>query len=193
MFSNVFISISIFPDSWTFMFLLLVNCDGWLQICLSPVSSFMIRPRRAIPLLVLICAMVSSTSAWYRPACSRLSATGWFGAEHAAYGVPFPEKRFGPLTEQLEIITGMWGTRTGETFDSSWEKGAPAVFTIDDANLIPGFVDAVVGQPIGSQVVVSIPQELGYDDPATRPATIGEGEHLLFVIDILDRLEPAAE
>lgn len=82
---------------------------------------------------------------------------------------------------------------TEEVFDSSWDKGSPAVFTIDDASLIPGFVDAVVGQPIGSQVVVSIPQELGYNDPATRPASIGEGEHLLFVIDILDRLEPAAE
>lgn len=82
---------------------------------------------------------------------------------------------------------------TEEVFDSSWDKGSPAVFTINDANLIPGFVDAVVGQPIGSQVVVSIPQELGYNDPATRPASIGEGEHLLFVIDILDRLEPAAE
>ncbi len=80
---------------------------------------------------------------------------------------------------------------TEEVFDSSWERGAPTAMTIDDT-LLPGFVDAVVGQPIGSQVVVSIPQELGYDDPATRPAAIGEGEHLLFVIDILDRLEPAA-
>ena len=91
----------------------------------------------------------------------------------------------------LQYTGIVWETE--EVFDSSWETGAPAVFTIDDASLIPGFVDAVVGQPIGSQVVVSIPQELGYDDPATRPASIGEGEHLLFVIDILDRLEPAAE
>lgn len=79
-----------------------------------------------------------------------------------------------------------------EVFDSSWERGAPTPMTIDDANLIPGFVDAVVGQPIGSQVVVSIPQELGYNDDATRPASIPEGAHLLFVIDILAPLEPAA-
>lgn len=79
---------------------------------------------------------------------------------------------------------------TEEVFDSSWEQGTPAEFLIADGSLIPGFVDAVVGQPIGSQVVVSIPQELGYADPATRPASIGEGEHLLFVIDILDRVEP---
>ena len=80
-----------------------------------------------------------------------------------------------------------------EVFDSSWEKGSPTEMTIDDASVIPGFVDAVVGQPVGSQVVVSIPQELGYSDPATRPASIGEGQHLLFVIDILDLVEPAAE
>jgi alkanesulfonate monooxygenase SsuD/methylene tetrahydromethanopterin reductase-like flavin-dependent oxidoreductase (luciferase family) len=37
--------------------------------------------------------------------------TGWFEAEHAAYGIPFPEKRFGVLEEQLEVITGLWSTR----------------------------------------------------------------------------------
>lgn len=42
--------------------------------------------------------------------------TGWFEAEHAAYGVPFPGKRFGPFAEQLEIITGLWSTPAGETY-----------------------------------------------------------------------------
>jgi F420-dependent oxidoreductase-like protein len=41
---------------------------------------------------------------------------GWFEAEHAAYGIPFPAKRFGILEEQLEILTGLWGTPVGETF-----------------------------------------------------------------------------
>lgn len=41
---------------------------------------------------------------------------GWFEAEHAAYGVPFPAKRFGLFTEQLEVITGLWGTPVGERF-----------------------------------------------------------------------------
>lgn len=44
---------------------------------------------------------------------------GWFGAEHAAYGVPFPAKRFGMLTEQLEVITGLWQTPVGERFSYS--------------------------------------------------------------------------
>ncbi|MDD9206141.1 LLM class F420-dependent oxidoreductase [Georgenia sp. 10Sc9-8] len=47
--------------------------------------------------------------------------TGWFGAEHAAYGVPFPERRFGPFEEQLEILTGMWGTPVGERFSFAGE------------------------------------------------------------------------
>jgi F420-dependent oxidoreductase-like protein len=42
--------------------------------------------------------------------------TGWYGEEHAAYGIPFPAKRFGMLEEQLEIVTGLWRTPVGERF-----------------------------------------------------------------------------
>jgi F420-dependent oxidoreductase-like protein len=43
---------------------------------------------------------------------------GWYEAEHAAYGIPFPPlgERFSLLEEQLAIITGLWGTPEGETF-----------------------------------------------------------------------------
>src|SRR3954454_6905012 len=41
---------------------------------------------------------------------------GWYEQEHAAYGIPFPPvgERFDRLTEQLEIITGMWRTPAGD-------------------------------------------------------------------------------
>jgi F420-dependent oxidoreductase-like protein len=44
--------------------------------------------------------------------------TGWFKAEHAAYGIPFPPlgERFDLLEEQLAIITGLWTTPEGQTF-----------------------------------------------------------------------------
>src|SRR5271157_1562666 len=44
--------------------------------------------------------------------------TGWFEAEHQAYGIPFPPlgKRFERLSEQLDIITGLWTTPMGEKF-----------------------------------------------------------------------------
>ena len=45
--------------------------------------------------------------------------TGWFAEEHAAYGIPFPTKRFGMLEEQLEIVTGLWSTPLGERFSFS--------------------------------------------------------------------------
>jgi F420-dependent oxidoreductase-like protein len=44
---------------------------------------------------------------------------GWFEEEHKAYAIPFPPlgERFDRLSEQLDIITGLWTTPTGETFD----------------------------------------------------------------------------
>lgn len=46
---------------------------------------------------------------------------GWFEAEHQAYGIPFPptKQRFQMLTEQLDVITGLWATPEGDTFSYS--------------------------------------------------------------------------
>jgi len=45
--------------------------------------------------------------------------TGWYAEEHAAYGIPFPPlgERFDRFEEQLQVITGLWSTPVGETFD----------------------------------------------------------------------------
>lgn len=59
--------------------------------------------------------------------------TGWYEAEHRAYGIPFPSlsKRFSLLEEQLEIITGLWATSIDSTFDYEGEHyqftGSPAL------------------------------------------------------------------
>ena len=44
---------------------------------------------------------------------------GWYDAEHTAYGVPFQPlgERFERLEEQFAILTGLWATPVGETFD----------------------------------------------------------------------------
>jgi len=44
--------------------------------------------------------------------------TGWYEAEHRAYGVPFPPfaERFERLAEQLEILTGFWSAPAGESY-----------------------------------------------------------------------------
>ena len=46
---------------------------------------------------------------------------GWNAPEHEAYGIPFPQKRFGMLEESLQIVTGLWATPQGETFSFEGE------------------------------------------------------------------------
>jgi F420-dependent oxidoreductase-like protein len=58
--------------------------------------------------------------------------TGWFEDEHTAYGIPFPEKRFGLLEEQLEIVTGLWNTPDGETYSFKGEH-----YTLTDSPALP--------------------------------------------------------
>ncbi|MEH3139248.1 MAG: LLM class F420-dependent oxidoreductase [Mycobacterium kyogaense] len=59
---------------------------------------------------------------------------GWFEAEHKAYAIPFPPlgERFDRLTEQLEIITGLWTTEAGQTFDYSGTH-----YSITDSPALP--------------------------------------------------------
>lgn len=59
---------------------------------------------------------------------------GWFETEHLAYAIPFPAlgERFDRLTEQLEIITGLWDTPPGETFDYTGRH-----YTVKDSPALP--------------------------------------------------------
>jgi alkanesulfonate monooxygenase len=59
---------------------------------------------------------------------------GWFEGEHAAYGIPFPElgERFERLTEQLEIVTGLWGTLPGERYGFTGKH-----YTLTDSPALP--------------------------------------------------------
>jgi F420-dependent oxidoreductase-like protein len=58
--------------------------------------------------------------------------TGWYAAEHRAYAIPFPEKRFGILEEQLEIVNGLWSTPIGESYDFAGEH-----YTLEDSPALP--------------------------------------------------------
>ncbi|MFI2102847.1 LLM class F420-dependent oxidoreductase [Isoptericola sp. NPDC019693] len=57
---------------------------------------------------------------------------GWFAREHEAYGIPFPAKRFGLLEEQLEILTGLWGTPVGGSYSFEGEH-----YTLVDSPALP--------------------------------------------------------
>jgi F420-dependent oxidoreductase-like protein len=57
---------------------------------------------------------------------------GWMAEEHAAYGIPFPARRFGLLEEQLEVVTGLWATPVGGRFSY-----AGAYYTLTDSPGLP--------------------------------------------------------
>jgi FKBP-type peptidyl-prolyl cis-trans isomerase len=76
-------------------------------------------------------------------------------------------------------------TWQGNQFDSSWDTLAPASFQVSSDSLIEGFVQALDGVKIGSQVVAVIPPALGYGDNAQ--GSIPAGSTLIFVIDVLGK------
>ena len=59
--------------------------------------------------------------------------SGWYEDEHSAYGIPFPplKERFDRYEEQLAVVTGLWTTPVGETFDFDGAhyrlQGSPAL------------------------------------------------------------------
>jgi peptidylprolyl isomerase len=72
----------------------------------------------------------------------------------------------------------------GTEFDSSWGRGGvPLDARLAPGELIEGWVQGLVGQNVGSQVMLIIPPELGYGD--TDMGSIPPNSTLVFVVDIL--------
>ena len=71
----------------------------------------------------------------------------------------------------------------GTKFDSSWDSGAPVQWPLTETGFIKGFVDALDGAVVGSQVMAIIPPSFGYGDQASD--TIPANSTLVFIIDVL--------
>jgi peptidylprolyl isomerase len=74
---------------------------------------------------------------------------------------------------------------SGKEFDSSWTNGATASFSIGTGNVIPGWDKGLVGQKVGSQVLLVIPPADGYGPNGEQNAGISGTDTLVFVVDIL--------
>jgi FKBP-type peptidyl-prolyl cis-trans isomerase len=81
--------------------------------------------------------------------------------------------------------------RTKKVFGSSWSSGSPFGFTIGASpeQVIPGWDKGLVGQTIGSRVMLSIPPAQGYGSSGASQAGIKGNDTLLFVVDIIDALK----
>jgi len=73
----------------------------------------------------------------------------------------------------------------GDVFDSSFDRDAPTTFGIGVNQVIEGWDEGLVGQNIGSRVLLSVPSEKGYAE-GNPSAGIEQGDTIVFVVDIRD-------
>ena len=77
--------------------------------------------------------------------------------------------------------------RTGKDFGSSWQSGQPFSFKIGatPTQIIPGWDKGLVGQTVGSRVLLIIPPADAYGSAGQSQAGIKGTDTLVFVVDII--------
>ncbi len=86
-----------------------------------------------------------------------------------------------PTVEQKVKVHYTGKLLDGKVFDSSVERGEPAVFGVNQ--VIPGWTEALQLMPVGSKWEVYIPSSLGYGDQGTQG--IPGGSLLIFEVELL--------
>lgn len=138
-----------------------------------------------------------------------VSVTGGFGTKPA---LSIPDKPAPAALSQQVITAGTgaavvkgdtlvanyvgqtWAPKSGKpnVFDSSFDRGRPAAFVIGVGSVIPGWDKTLVGQKIGSRVLLSIPPADGYGTAGQPSANITGSDTLVFVVDVLATYKPNA-
>lgn len=93
----------------------------------------------------------------------------------------------GPAVQEGQQITVhytgvLWAS--GQVFDSTWGQ-TPTNLTMRTPGVIVGWVQGLVGKPVGSQVLLVVPPAAGYGEAGQPDAGIGPTDTLVFVVDIL--------
>jgi peptidylprolyl isomerase len=84
--------------------------------------------------------------------------------------------------------------RTGKVFDSSWSRSLPYSFKIgaSPSQVIPGWDKGLVGQTVGSRVLLIVPPSDAYGSAGQSQAGIKGTDTLVFVVDIIGAVTPSA-
>jgi len=83
----------------------------------------------------------------------------------------------------LQYVGVFW--RDGKVFESSWKAGRPYAATIGTGQVMKGWDQALVGQRVGSRLLLVVPPSLGYGKQGLPQAGIKGDDTLVFVVDIL--------
>jgi FKBP-type peptidyl-prolyl cis-trans isomerase len=98
-------------------------------------------------------------------------------------------KGTGPVVKKGQYIvvqyTGV-NYRTKKVFDSSWSRSEPFATEIGEGQVIPGWDTGLVGQTVGSRVLLVIPPKEGYGTAGSSSAGIKGTDTLVFAVDIID-------
>jgi FKBP-type peptidyl-prolyl cis-trans isomerase len=75
--------------------------------------------------------------------------------------------------------------RDGKVFDSSWTAGRVYAATIGRSQVVKGWDQGLVGQRVGSRVLLVVPPAWGYGAKGLKQAGIKGTDTLVFVVDVL--------
>ena len=104
-------------------------------------------------------------------------------------------KGSGPKVAKGQYVVAQYAGyiwRTKKVFGSSWSDGSPFGFVIGASpeQVIPGWDKGLVGQTVGSRVMLAIPPAEGYGKSGASQAGIKGTDTLVFVVDIIDAIQP---
>jgi FKBP-type peptidyl-prolyl cis-trans isomerase len=80
--------------------------------------------------------------------------------------------------------------RTGKVFDSTWSRATPFSFSIGAGQVVKGWDQGLIGQTVGSRVMLVIPPAEGYGSAGASQAGIKGTDTIVFVVDILGSFKP---
>jgi len=92
-------------------------------------------------------------------------------------------------TVVVQYVGVLWrnGKGNGTVFDASWKRDQPFSFVIGKkpSQVIPGWDSGLVGQTVGSRVMLVVPPAQGYGKAGNSQAGIKGTDTLVFVVDVL--------
>lgn len=75
--------------------------------------------------------------------------------------------------------------RTGQSFDSSYAAGHVFSTVIGVKQVVQGWDDGLIGQSVGSRVLLVVPPKMGYGDQGLSQSGIRGDDTLVYVVDII--------
>ena len=92
-----------------------------------------------------------------------------------------------PVVENEQALLHLYvanGT-TGKKALATWDQGVPAAFQMSEAQLFKSVVDATVGEPVGSRIVVAAPPDEAFGAKGAPQFKLGPKDDVIFVVDVM--------